>query len=155
MLSPATRIAGVPFQVLIKGRLQNVLRVSEDQTSSRGGTFRDGQHGRAGRARATRARRKVKVFSGITLRSTGRKRCQGARVGVRVSGFINAADHTRSPALGSRGRRRGRRSIVLNSKLAASSPLKVGMGLRHHMSAQKQIMPCPLPSSVTRSARCP
>ena len=65
MLSPATRIAGVPFQVLIKGRLKNVLRVSGDQTSSRGGTFRDGQHGRAGRARETRKKKFFGVILGI------------------------------------------------------------------------------------------
>ena len=38
-LSPATRSAGVPFQVLIKGRIANVPRVVTDKkTSFRGGT---------------------------------------------------------------------------------------------------------------------
>ena len=65
MLSPATLSAGDPFQVLIKGRLQNGLRVSGGQTSSRGGTFRDGQHGRAGRARGTRKKKVLGVSLGI------------------------------------------------------------------------------------------
>ena len=72
-----------------------------------------------------------------------------------VSGFINVVDHTRPPALGCQGRRRGRRSYVLHSKIPKSPPLKVGVGLGYNMDVQQQIMPCPESSLVARSARCP
>jgi hypothetical protein len=56
-LSSETRSAScAPFHGVTR-RYRESRRVRGDQTSSRGGTFRDGQHGRAGRARPTRARR--------------------------------------------------------------------------------------------------
>jgi hypothetical protein len=46
MLSPATLNAGDPFQVLIKGRIANVLRVSGEQKLALVVVLRRGQHGR-------------------------------------------------------------------------------------------------------------